>query len=115
MGKKTEHTPRSRVRASLRQLWLRSRERARALKRDNYTCCKCHRKQSMAKGKEFKVQVHHKEGVANWEELIDIVYKYLLCHPDELETLCKECHDEQEHTKKVREPHEISAQSDICR
>jgi hypothetical protein len=46
----------------------------------------------MAKGKEFKVQVHHLEGVANWEKLIDQVYEHLLCDPKYLETLCESCH-----------------------
>ena len=92
MGKKLEYTPRSRVRAALRALWLRSRERAAAIKRDSYTCQCCGRKQSKAKGKEFAVQVHHKEGIANWEYLIDEVYEHLLCHPDNLITICPECH-----------------------
>jgi 5-methylcytosine-specific restriction endonuclease McrA len=93
MGKKLPNTPRSKIRAALRQLWLRSRERAAALKRDGYTCQGCGRKQSKAKGKEFAVQVHHKAGVIDWEELIDLMYKSgLLCQPEGLETLCKECH-----------------------
>ena len=74
---------------------MRSRERAAALKRDNYTCQKCHRKQSKAKGKEFAVQVHHKHGIANWEVVIDAVFEHLLCSPDLLETLCLECHQEE--------------------
>ena len=99
MGKKLKYTPRSRIRAALRQLWLRSRERAAALKRDGYTCTRCERKQSTAKGKEFKVQVHHKSGyIANWELLIDQVYEHLLCSPDNLETICPECH-KAEHVK----------------
>ena len=76
----------------MRQLWLRSRERAAALKRDGYTCQKCGGKQSRAKGKEFYVEVHHKEGICNWDELCNAVYRYLLCDPEHLETLCKECH-----------------------
>ena len=95
MGKKP-NTPRGRIRAALRKLWLRSRERAAALKRDGYTCQSCGRKQSTAKGKEFKVQVHHKRGVANWDILIDSVYANLLCDPKHLITLCKDCHDKEE-------------------
>lgn len=95
MGKKLEYTPRSRIRTSLRQLWLRSRERLKALQRDNYTCQCCGNKQSVAKGKEFKVQVHHKKGIGNWEKLIDVIYEHLLCDPENLETLCKECHDKE--------------------
>jgi 5-methylcytosine-specific restriction endonuclease McrA len=92
MGRKLLTTPRSKVRAALRQLWLRSRERAAALKRDNYTCQTCGRKQSKAKGKEFAVLVHHKEGIADWEAIIDLIFKALLCSPEHLETSCPECH-----------------------
>jgi 5-methylcytosine-specific restriction endonuclease McrA len=96
MGKKNPiQTPRSKVRAAIRQVWLRSRERAAAIKRDNYTCQCCGRKQSKAKGKEFAVQVHHKELIVNWEAVIDAVYEHILCHPDGLETLCRECHDKE--------------------
>ena len=91
MGKRLPTTPRSKVRAALRQLFLRSRERAAALKRDGYCCVDCHTKQSKAKGKEFKVEVHHKSGIV-WEHMINVVYEHLLCSPDEMETLCPECH-----------------------
>ena len=95
MGKKLPGTPRSKVRAAIRQLWLRSRERAAALKRDKYTCTVCHRKQSKAKGKEMRVQVHHKHGIANWEQVIDLIYEGILCNPDNLTTLCEECHEKE--------------------
>ena len=88
------HTPKSRVRGMLRQIFLRSRERHAALKRDNYTCQKCFRKQTAKKGQEFKVQVHHKEGIDVWDEIIELIYKELLCDPEKLKTLCKECHDD---------------------
>jgi hypothetical protein len=95
MGRRLESTPRSKVRQALRQLWLRSRERQAALKRDKYTCQVpgCNKKQSRAKGKEIYVEVHHKEGIENWDKLIDTVFEYLLCHPDKLETMCVECHE----------------------
>jgi hypothetical protein len=92
--KKLPYTPNSRIRAALRQLYLRSRERATALKRDQYTCQICAAKQSKAKGKEVKVEVHHKEGVCNWDALFLAVRKYLLCDPELLETLCNKCHKE---------------------
>jgi 5-methylcytosine-specific restriction endonuclease McrA len=94
MGKKLESTPRSRIRQVLRQAWLRSRERAAALKRDNYTCqyLGCGKKQSKAKGKEVKVQVHHIDGM-DWEKLIDLVFESgLFCKPENLITLCEDCH-----------------------
>lgn len=91
MGKRLPTTPRSRVRSALRALWLRSRERATALKRDGYTCQECNRKQSKARGREISVEVHHKNGIA-WEALIDMVFERLLCNPEALRTLCSDCH-----------------------
>ena len=95
MGKKLPTTPRSRVRAALRQVFLRSRERAAALKREQNTCECCKRKASKAKGKEFKVEVHHKRGVLNWSKILDLVYEQLLCDPELMQVLCKECHAEE--------------------
>ncbi len=92
MGKRKPNTPRSAVRSALRRLWLRSRERQSALKRDGYRCQKCGLKQSKAKGREVYIEVHHADGVEFWEEIIDLIYRSLLCHPDRLETLCSECH-----------------------
>lgn len=92
MPKKSERTPRSRVRAALRQLWLRSRERAMALKLEHYTCEECNAKQSKAKGKRVDIEVHHKSGHVDWDFLIDEVFRVLLVHPDNLEVLCKSCH-----------------------
>ena len=95
MSKRLEYTPNNIIKSALRRLWLRSRERAVAIKRDKYTCQKCDRKQSSAKGKEFKVEVHHKKGVCNWNEIYDCIRKNLLCSPDDMETLCKECHKDE--------------------
>lgn len=94
MGKKLPYTPNSRIRSTLRQLFLRSRERNLAIKRDNYTCQECGAKQSKAKGKEVEVEVHHKgeDGVKNWAKLFEAVREYLLCDPEYLEVLCKTCH-----------------------
>jgi len=96
MAKKSLFTTNSQIRSALRRLFLRSRERAKRLKDDKYTCQKCGVKQSKAKGKEVKVEVHHKIGVENWSALYDAVRKYLLCDPDHLETLCKKCHKSEE-------------------
>ena len=60
MGKRLLITPNSKIKASLRQLFLRSRERAAAIKRDGYTCQVCGAKQSRAQGREVYVEVHHK-------------------------------------------------------
>lgn len=100
MAKKSLFTPNSQIRSALRMLFLRSRERATAIKRDKYTCVKCGSKQSKAKGKEVRVEVHHKEGVLNWEGLFNAVREYLLCSPDELEVKCVTCHKEEHNDKK---------------
>jgi 5-methylcytosine-specific restriction endonuclease McrA len=96
MGKRLPTTPRSKVRAAIRQLFLRSRERAAAIKRDQYTCVVCGKKQSKAKGKEQKIECHHRNGIGNWDMVIDLIFKEILCSPDKLETLCPECHEKRE-------------------
>ena len=97
MSKRKPTTPHSQVKAALRRLWLRSRERAAALKRDNYTCVECGLKQSRAKGKEVYVEVDHLEGVS-WERILEYIYRHLLVSPDKLETVCKE-----DHAKRTKE------------
>jgi len=97
MGKKLPHTPNSRIKNDLRRLWMRSRERAAALKREDYSCERCKAKQSRAKGREVYVEVHHKDGITNWQEIYRQIRKLLLVDPDRLEVLCRECH-ESEHS-----------------
>lgn len=94
MGKKLTYTPNSKIKAALRMLFLRSRERAAALKRDKYTCQCCGVKQSRIKGKEVYVEVHHKQHILNWQKVYDAVREYILCDPENMETLCKQCHKE---------------------
>ena len=94
MVKKSLTTPRYKVRSALRMLWLRSRERAMALKEADYRCQVCGVKRSTAKGKEMKVECHHKAGSMEWEKLIDLVYERLLCGPEELTILCESCHQQ---------------------
>src|SRR5574340_656384 len=91
MGKRLVTTPRSKVRTALRQLFLRSREHASALQREHYCCEECGAKQSKAKGKEAKVEVHHLNGI-EWDNIIEYVFRHLLCDPKDLEVLCKACH-----------------------
>lgn len=97
MSKKLPTTPRSKVRAAIRQLWLRSRERACAIKRDNYSCVHCGVKQSKKKGFEQKVEVHHLDGI-EWDNIIDYIFRHVLVDPKGLETICPKCHDH-EHEK----------------
>ncbi len=93
-------TPRSQVRSALRQLWLRSRERQAAIKRDKYTCQECGVKQSKAKGREVKVEVDHLDSI-EWEQMIDYIYRHLLVSPAKLETVCKGCHAERTLVRKA--------------
>ena len=81
----------TRVRSALRQLWLRSPQRAEAIKRDNYTCQCCGAKQSTAKGREVKVVVHHDNEI-DWDGVCDLVIERVLQGPSRLTTLCVGCH-----------------------
>lgn len=94
MSRRLASTPKSAVRSAIRQLWLRSRERSAALKRTGNTCECCGRKQSVAKGREVKLEVHHLNGI-EWNNIIDYIYRHVLCDPRHLEVLCKECHQEE--------------------
>jgi predicted HNH restriction endonuclease len=76
----------------VRQLWLRSRERAAALKAANYTCQECGAKQSKRKGAEVKIEVHHIDGINGWEKVFKIIREEILVPPKKLRVLCEACH-----------------------
>ena len=100
MGRKKPETPLSQIVTALRgYVWLRSRERTAALKREGYTSERCNAKQSKAKGREVKVVVHHRNGI-NWKGLAELIRERLLPHPSELEVLCKKCNDLEHPPKK---------------
>ena len=103
MGKKLPYTPKSGIVRYIRMCFLRSRERLKVLKEAKYTCCQCHRKQSRAKGKEVKVEVHHK-AIINWDKIVEYIRKEVLDRP--MEVLCKECHKEE-----TRKQNEMKRQS----
>jgi 5-methylcytosine-specific restriction endonuclease McrA len=90
--KKKPCTPKSRIKNALRLLWLRSRERAARLKMDNYSCQECGCKQSRTAGKEVCVEVHHIHKIPDWEGITQIIYDNVLVPPEDLITLCKDCH-----------------------
>jgi 5-methylcytosine-specific restriction endonuclease McrA len=87
-------TPRSRIKGMLRQIFLKSTERANALKKTQYKCSKCGMKASVKKGSEVKLEVDHIEGINIWNELISLIEDELLCvgSPEKLQPLCRECH-----------------------
>jgi hypothetical protein len=45
--------------------------------RDKYTCQKCGIKQTMAKGKEVKIEIHHKNHVLNWGKIFECIKENL--------------------------------------
>jgi predicted HNH restriction endonuclease len=88
-------TPRNRIKGMLRQIFLRSKERQQALQKTGYCCERCGVKQSAAKGKVVKLNVHHIHGIKVWDKIIEMIYDELLCPPNELEVLCVDCHKEE--------------------
>jgi predicted HNH restriction endonuclease len=93
MNRQRPETTATQIRSALRRLWLRSRERAAALKAADYRCAQCGVKQSRAKGRRVRVDVHHIKRV-DWEGLIELVRDRLLVPPKELRALCQKCHKE---------------------
>jgi len=90
-SRKLATTPRSRIKSALRQVWLRSRERAACLKAAGHKCERCGVKASVAKGREVKVQVHHRDGI-NWDGIVNSIIKAMLPDPARLESVCELCH-----------------------
>jgi len=89
--KNTRKTPRGKIRSAIRQLWMKCRERSSAEKDQKYTCQRCGKKKSVAKGREVKTEVHHRTP-CNWEGVIDIIIDQILMTPEDYEVLCKGCH-----------------------
>ena len=99
MGKKQPNTPRSRVRAFIRKLSLHSRERAAAMKASGNCCVDCGVKQSKAKGKEVKIEVHHEPAI-DWTGIIQLIFDRVLNVP--MFPLCKSCHKKRHENQKAR-------------
>ena len=99
MGRRLPNTPRSRIRAAIRQLWMRSRERAKALKDSGYRCVNCGVKKSVAKGREVKLEVHHSPPI-DWDNIIDLIAKNILEAPQK--PLCKKCHKKEHPEQKKK-------------
>lgn len=101
-SRKLSYTPSSQIRSALRQLWLRSRERGQAVKDQKNTCVECGRKGSVAKGREVKINVHHKDGI-RWDNLIQLIRDQLLQTPDKYVCMCEECHVKHHNEEKQNE------------
>ena len=89
-------TSKTQIVRQLRQLWLRSKERSTALKEAGYCCQSCGKKKSIKKGQEQKIEVHHIEGISNWDHVVKIIQEEILCDPSLLKVLCPECHAKEE-------------------
>lgn len=86
-------TPKSQIRAALRQLWLRSRERGLCLKESEGRCFNC--------GME-PVEIHHQRPI-DWERIFQVIREELL--NAELLAVCRDCHqiitDEQNNSQQI--------------
>ena len=105
MGKRQPNTPRSRIRSAVRQLWLRSRERAKVLKDAGYRCSNCNIKQTRAgkdKTKWVYIEVHHESLIDIWKEIIDLISEKIL--ESKQICMCKDCHKKLH--KKLKEEEE---------
>lgn len=83
----------------LSQIFLRSRERAAAVKRESGRCQSCGvkgRPKAIRNGPAVALQVHHLDG-GGIDEIMNLIYTRLLCHPSRLQVLCRACHEEIEH------------------
>lgn len=93
--KKKPVTPRSRIRSTLRRLWLQSRERAIAVKRSENRCECCGELSINRKGGTVKLEVHHNDEIGKeWDSIIDKIYRHILVDPQNLTVFCQKCHKE---------------------
>lgn len=94
MKKRMDYTPNSRIVNAIRTMWLRSRERNMAGKLADWTCNRCGVRKTAAKGREVKVQVHHKNGI-DWAGIAGLIRERVLQTPADYEVLCEKCHAEE--------------------
>ena len=93
MGKKLPYTPKSKITSAIRKIWLYSRERSAALKRDK-VCQSC--------GSDKALHVHHIKPIGKkaWKEIEDLIRKHILVNPKKLTVLCRRCHKLVDHNEK---------------
>ena len=94
---KLPYTPMGIIRSALRMIWLRSRERHAALKRTEYHCEQCGKKQR----KGDPLHVHHLYEV-DWARIEAVIRSTLLVSPDHLIPLCEDCHNAAHSTTDIR-------------
>jgi hypothetical protein len=76
-------------------IFTRSRERGAALKRTKNCCESCgakFREKDTCNGPKLKAEVHHLDG-GHIDEIVDEIFRWLLCHPDRLRPVCVPCHE----------------------
>lgn len=78
-------TDRGKIVAAIRRIFMYSRERYQALKRAKGKCEEC--------GAEGPLNCHHIDPIGeSWDDIINLIMERVLCPPDKLVCLCKECH-----------------------
>ena len=95
MSRRIPQTPNSQIRSGFRSIWLRSRERAHALRAAHHCCERCGvkgRAKDTRNGPKQKLEVHHRDGIVDWDALVSLFRRRILPNPDRLEVLCPECH-----------------------
>lgn len=87
VGDKKQETKKAKIIAVLRRMFWYSKERAAALKRDQYICKIC----SAKKIDGVKLNVHHVRNV-DFDKIVKLIRKELLCDHVNLITMCNSCH-----------------------
>ena len=80
-------TPMTTIRAALRLLDLRSRERQHAMYLANRTCVWCDKHASS----KVKLNAHHRRP-PNWKRIETVIREELLQTSHDYDILCEECH-----------------------
>ena len=108
--KRLPTTPRSQVRRAVAMIFTRSRERSAAIKRTGNCCEDCgakFRPKDTRNGPKLKCEVHHLDG-GHLDEIVDEIFRWLLCPPERLRPLCGPCHDaEPGHNDDKRKEHDF--------
>lgn len=93
--KRKKYNLKSRIISALRKIWLYSPLRAEALRRSKvgpklYKCEHCEQEFDSIQVNHIEPVIDEKEGFVSWDKFIN---RLLECSPDNLECLCKNCHE----------------------